>query len=379
MRVAIVAGEASGDYLAAGLIRSLRERRPDLQVEGVGGEQMRQAGCTILYPLERLAVMGLFEVLGSYLGLLRLRRRLAARFLQDPPDVFIGVDAPDFNLGLEQKLRGGGVPTVHYVSPSVWAWRGYRIRKIARAVDLLLALFPFEQAFYERHHIPVACVGHPLADRLPLEPDRAQARQQLGLAGQGTLIALMPGSRRRELKAMLPPMLHTAAWCLQRRPGLRFISSVLTQEAEDAVHRARRAAGLQSLPLTVYRDRAEDVLTAADAALLTSGTVTLEAMLLKRPMVVTYRVNRLSYHLLRRLVRIGHVALPNILCGREVVPEFLQQDCVPGKMGPALLDWLDDRDRARELQALFLDVHRQLRRNASDSAAAAILARFPGP
>jgi lipid-A-disaccharide synthase len=376
MRVAIVAGEASGDYLAAGLIRSLRTRQPDLQVEGVGGEQMRQAGCTLLYPLDRLAVMGLVEVLGSYFGLLRLRRRLAARFLRDPPDLFIGVDAPDFNLGLEEKLRRRGVRTVHYVSPSVWAWRGYRVRKIARAVDLLLALFPFEQEFYKRHRIPIAFVGHPLADRLPLHPDRAGARQRLGLAGQGTLIALMPGSRRRELKAMLPPMLQTADWCLGRRPDLGFVSSVLTREAEDMVHAAREAAGLSSLPLTVFRDRTEDVLAAADAALLTSGTVTLEAMLLKRPMVVTYRVNRLSYPLLRRLIRVDHVALPNILCGREVVPEFLQQDCVPGKMGPALLDWLADENKVRELEAAFLDVHRQLRRNASDSAAAAILSRF---
>lgn len=371
MRIGIVAGEASGDFLAAGLIRALRARVPDLQVEGIGGERMREAGCTLLYPLDRLAVMGLVEVMGAYIPLLRLRRQLAARFLKDPPDLFIGVDAPDFNLGLEEKLRRHGVPTAHYVSPSVWAWRHYRLSKIARAVDLILVLFPFEQEFYQRHRIPAAYVGHPLADRLPLTPDRTAARRRLGLPEDGTLIALMPGSRRRELAALLPPMLATAHRCLDERPGLVFISSVLTEEMAQQV----RAAG-GDLPLTVYRDETEAVLTAADAALLASGTVTLEAMLLKRPMVVTYRVNWLTYLLLRRVVRVGHVALPNILCGREVVPEYLQQDCVPEKMGPALLNWLDDPGRVGELEAAFGTVHRELRRDASDSAATAIISRF---
>ena len=371
MRIGIVAGEASGDSLAAGLIRSLRARLPDLQVEGIGGERMREAGCTLLYPLDRLAVMGLVEVMGAYIPLLRLRRQLAARFLKDPPDLFIGVDAPDFNLGLEEKLRRGGVSTAHYVSPSVWAWRRYRLGGIARAVDLMLVLFPFEKEFYDRHRVPAAYVGHPLADRLPLAPDRAAARRRLGLPAEGPLIALMPGSRRRELASLLPPMLDTARWCLAQRPGVTFLSSVLTEEMARQV----RAAGAD-LPLTVYRDETEAVLTAADAALLASGTVTLEAMLLKRPMVVTYRVNRLTYLLLRRLVRVGHVALPNILCGREVVPEYLQGDCVPEKMGPALLNWLDNPDRVGELEAAFEHVHRELRRDASDSAAAAIISRF---
>lgn len=371
MRVGIVAGEASGDYLAAGLIRALRARVPDLQVEGIGGEQMRAAGCDILYPLDRLAVMGLVEVVGGYLSLLRLRRQLAARFLGDPPDLFIGVDAPDFNLGLEQRLHAGGVRTVHYVSPSLWAWRGYRIRAIARAVDLMLVLFPFEQGFYESRNIPAACVGHPLADSLPLDPDRAAARERLGLPQDAELVAIMPGSRRRELDLLLPPMAATARWCLRRRPGLQFVSSVLAAEAVEAV----RAAGA-GLPLAVFRDRTRDVLTAADAVLLASGTVTLEAMLLKRPMVVTYRVHPLTYALLRRLVRVPHVALPNILCGREVVPEFLQRDCTPEKLGPALLAWLDHPDRIGVLQALFREQHLALRRDASNSAAAAILQRL---
>jgi lipid-A-disaccharide synthase len=374
MRIGIVAGEMSGDFLAAGLIRSLRARLPDLQVEGIGGEQMREAGCTLLYPLDRLAVMGLVEVLGSYVPLLRLRRRLAERFLGDPPDLFIGVDAPDFNLGLEEKLRRNGVPTVHYVSPSVWAWRRYRLGRIARAVDLMLVLFPFEQEFYERQGIPAACVGHPLADRFPLVPDRAAARRRLGLPEDGTLIAMMPGSRRRELASLLLPMLDTARWCLAERPGLAFLSSVLTEQMAQQV----RAAGTD-LPLTVYRDETEAVLTAADAVLLASGTVTLEAMLLKRPMVVTYRVNWLTYLLLRRLVRVGHVALPNILCGREVVPEYLQRDGVPEKMGPALLNWLDNPGKVGELEAEFGTVHRQLRRDASNTAAEAIISRFGSP
>lgn len=377
MRIGIVAGEASGDHLAAGLVRALRQRIPDLQVEGIGGEGLREAGCNILYPMDKLAVMGLVEVLGSLPELIRLRRRLLAHFLASPPDLFIGVDAPDFNLALEERLRRNGIRTVHYVSPSVWAWRSYRIRRIRRAVDLMLVLFPFEADFYHRHGVPVACVGHPLADRLAGDPaDQAAARRRLGLDPDRTLIAVMPGSRRAELKRLLGPMLGAAHWCYRQRGDLGFLSSLLDEQGMETVRRERESLGLQGLPLTLFRDRSRDVLAAADVVLLASGTITLEAMLLLKPMVVTYRINSFSYRLLRRLVRVRHVALPNILAGEELVPELLQDACRPERLGRAVLGWLDDPDRAAALRERFRALSGDLRRDADRSAAAAIAARF---
>lgn len=379
MRVGIVAGEASGDALAAGLIRALRQRIPDLEVEGVGGEELRKAGCRILYPLDKLAVMGLFEVLGSWPELARVRRCLIEHFYASPPDIFIGVDAPDFNLALEEKLRSRGIPTVHYVSPSVWAWRGYRIRRIRRAVDLMLVLFPFEAAFYREHGVPVSYVGHPLADSIQPEVDSITARRNLGLDERQPLIALMPGSRRGELDRMLKPMLLTAARCRQERNDLGFIGSLLTDEALAKARQAQSAPGLENLPLTLFRNRAREVMAAADVVLLASGTVALEAMLLKKPMVVTYRVNVLSYYLLRLLIRTDFISLPNILAGEEVVPELLQQDCCPEKLAPVLMAWLDNPERSAALRERFHGLHRQLARDADRTGAGAIMKRFNLP
>ncbi|MEX2524799.1 MAG: lipid-A-disaccharide synthase [Gammaproteobacteria bacterium] len=376
MRVAVVAGEASGDALAAGLIRALRQRIPDMEVEGVGGEELRKAGCRILYPLDKLAVMGLFEVLGSWPELARMRRRLIEHFYAFPPDIFIGVDAPDFNLALEEKLRSRGIPTVHYVSPSVWAWRRYRIRRIRRAVDLMLVLFPFEDAFYRQHGVPVSYVGHPLADSIQPEVDSIAARRNLGLDERQPLIALMPGSRRGELDRMLKPMLLTAARCRKERNDLGFIGSLLTDEALAKARRAQSAPDLEDLPLRLFRDRAQEVMAAADVVLLASGTVALEAMLLKKPMVVTYRVNVLSYYLLRLLIRTEFISLPNILAGEEVVPEFLQQDCCPEKLAPALMAWLDNPERTAVLRERFQGLHRQLARDADRTGAEAVMKRF---
>ncbi len=376
MRIGIVAGEASGDYLAAALVRALRRRLPHLEVEGIGGEELARAGCSILFPMEKLAVMGLVEVLGSYAGLVRLRRRLLRRFLESPPDLFIGVDSPDFNLGLEESLRRRGVRTVHYVSPSVWAWRRQRVRRIRRAVDLMLVLFPFEAGFYRDHRVPVAYVGHPLADSIPLATDRDGARQRLGMAAGGPLVAVMPGSRRAELARLLQPMLLAAHWCHRQRPDIAFVSSVLDDAAVERIGRERRRLQLDDLPLTVFRNRSRDVLEAADVVLVASGTAALEAMLWQKPMVVTYKVNPLTYILLRQLVHIDHVALPNILAGEELVPELLQADCRPERLGAAVMEWLDEPDRTASLGARFRALHRELACHADDTAAETLIARF---
>lgn len=376
MRLGIVAGEASGDALAAGLVRALQRRLPDLEVEGVGGEKLRAAGCRILYPLDKLAVMGLVEVLGSWRELVRLRQQLVEHFTASPPDIFIGVDAPDFNLGLEQSLRSRGMATVHCVSPSVWAWRRYRVRRIRRAVDLMLVLLPFEAAFYREHNIPVEYVGHPLADALPERADAVAARRSLGLDEKRPLVAVMPGSRRGELDRMLAPMLATAQWCRGKNADLQFTGSLLDDESLDKARRVQAGLGLDDLPMTWFRNRSQDVMAAADVVLLASGTVALEAMLLKKPMVVTYRVHPLSYYLLRLLIRTRFVALPNILAGEEVVPELLQHNCRPEKLGPAVLDWLDSPARVEALRERFQDLHRDLARNANESAADVIISRF---
>lgn len=371
-RIGIVAGEPSGDFLGGGLIQALRRSWPELRVEGVGGTHLALAGCRNLASMERLAVMGIVEVLGRFLELYRLRRQLIEHFLSVRPDVFIGVDAPDFNLDLEVALRNRGIKTVHYVSPSVWAWRQNRMHKISSAVDLVLVLFPFEQEFYRRCGVHVAFVGHPLADQISLEPDRAAARRRLGLAPAGTLVAVMPGSRRMELERHLPPFLQAADWVRKRRADVSFISSVLSEDSFQLSHLSLRTQGLTDLPLAIYQNRAHDVLEAADVALLASGTVTLEAMLFKRPMVVGYRINWLSYRLIRSMVNVRFVAIPNLLAGAEVVPECLQDDCTPERLGTALLRWLENPDAVAVLRRRFDEMHRQLRRNANESAAGAV-------
>ena len=376
LRVGIVAGEASGDYLAAELIKALRRKNPGIDVEGIGGERLQEAGCRILYPLSRLSVMGITEVAGKYLDLVKLRRELIVHFLANPPDIFIGVDAPDFNLEIEERLRHNGIKTVHYVSPSVWAWRRYRIKKIARAVDLMLTLFPFEKAFYDQHGVPAEYVGHPLADRIDMEHDKSAARKRLGLVDDKKIVAILPGSRKSELEKLVQPMLLTADWCMHNGKDLCFISSVLDDDSVNYIEQTRHKLGLQDLPLTVFRDRTDDILAAADVVFAASGTITLEAMLYKRPMVVTYKMNWLSYFLIRALVKINYVALPNILAGEGVVPEFLQKDCRPQRMGPALLHWLQDPAAAAELVSRFHALHRELKQNAADKAANAIVSRL---
>lgn len=372
LRIGIIAGEMSGDLLGAGLIRAIRERHPDAVIEGIGGAQMISAGCRSLFPMEELSVMGLFEVLAHLPRLLRIRRTIVRYFLDNPPDVFVGVDAPDFNLGVERRLKAAGIPTVHYVSPSVWAWRQGRVKTIGRSVDRMLTLFPFEADFYRDHHVPVSFVGHPLADMIPARVDTGTARAALHLPAEAPLVALLPGSRAGEVARLADTFIATIHWCAHRRPGVHFAVPLANATTREIFVRALgRHAG--DLPVHLVDGNAREVMAASDAVLLASGTATLEAMLLKRPMVVAYRLARLTYWLAKRLVKLPWFALPNLLAGRALVPEYLQDAATPEALGAALLRCLDDTATRQELIGAFDAIHDQLRRDADHSAASAVL------
>ncbi|MEJ2645197.1 MAG: lipid-A-disaccharide synthase [Gammaproteobacteria bacterium] len=372
IRIGIVAGEASGDLLAADLMRAVHERVPDAVFEGVAGPRMIEAGCSALYPLERLSVMGLVEPLKHLPGLLKMRRGLRRHFISERPDVFIGVDAPDFNLSLEAALKHAGIPTVHYVSPSVWAWRRYRLRKIARSVDRMLTLFPFEADFYREHGVKVSFVGHPLADLIPADVDSGAARRALGLGEQGPVVALLPGSRASEVARLAGPFVETAAWCLQRRPELRFVVPFANPVTRQLFEQALAGQG-RALPMTLIDGQSREAMSAADAVLLASGTATLEALLLKRPMVVAYRLAPLTYWLARRLVRTPYYSLPNLLAGRELVPEIIQHDVSAEVLGAALLKQLAEAETDGPLVAELAAIRRRLKCDASHSAAEAVM------
>lgn len=371
-RIGIVAGEMSGDLLGAGLIKAIREKHPDAIIEGIGGAQMIAAGCRSLFPMEELSVMGLFEVLAHLPRLLRIRRAVIKHFLADPPDVFVGIDSPDFNLGVERRLKAAGIPTVHYVSPSVWAWRQGRIKTIARSVDRMLTLFPFEAAFYREHNVPVSFVGHPLADLIPDKVDAAAARTALNLPAETTLVALLPGSRAGEVARLADVFVATVHWCVHHRPDVHFAVPLANKTARDIfVHALGRHIG--DLPVHLIDGNARQVMAASDAVLLASGTATLEALLLKRPMVVAYRLSSLTYWLAKHLVRLPYFALPNLLAGRVLVAEFIQNAVTPAALSEAILRCLDDMDTRARLIATFDALHGQLRRDADHGAAAAVL------
>ena len=333
---------------------------------------MLAVGCETLYPMERLSVMGLFEVVGRYLELVPVRRRLARRFTENPPDAFIGVDAPDFNLSLELALRRAGVKTVHFVSPSVWAWRRYRLHKISRAVDMMLALFPFEPPIYEARSIPVRLVGHPLADEIPMRPDRDAARVRLGLDAGARVVALLPGSRMSELQRLAGPLARTAGWLHRKRPDIRFLSPLVDRATRELFSRAL-ARHAPDVPCDLLLGASRDAMAASDVVLLASGTATLEAMLLKRPMVITYRTMRLTWMLGRAMLHVDHVGLPNLLAGARLVPELLQDDATPERLGAALLDRLDHPERQQPILEEFDRIHESLRNDAFARAAEAIL------
>ncbi len=372
LRIGLVAGEASGDLLGAGLIEAIRARSPDAVFEGIAGPKMIAAGCRALHPMERLSVMGLVEVLGRFRELHGMRKQLVSHFLANPPDVFIGIDAPDFNLGLESCLKARGIPAVHYVSPTIWAWRRNRLRKIGASVNLMLTLFPFEAVFYEEKGIPVCYVGHPFADTIPAVVDARAARSALGLPVEGEILALLPGSRESEVRSLAATFISAARYCLARRPGLRFAAPMVNDRVRALFEQA--LASDPTLPVTLFDGRARDVMAAADAVLLASGTAALEAMLLERPMVVAYRVSPITYWLGRRLLYIDTYSIPNLLAGEKVVPEFIQDAATPEALGAALLTYLEDPAAARHVHERFAHLHAQLRQGANDRAAEAVLA-----
>ncbi|AQZ33065.1 lipid-A-disaccharide synthase [Ectopseudomonas toyotomiensis] len=367
IRVALVAGEASGDILGSGLMQAIKQRHPDAEFIGVGGARMEAEGLKSYFPMERLAVMGLVEVLGRLFELLRRRRQLARDLIAAQPDVFIGIDAPDFNLGLELKLRRAGIKTVHYVSPSVWAWRQKRVLKIREACDLMLTLFPFEAQFYDEHQVPVRFVGHPLADAIPQQADRAAAREALDLPQDEPVVALMPGSRGGEVARLGELFLDAAIRLRALRPGIHFLLPCATPERREQLE--QMLAG-RDLPLTLLNGRSHEALAACDAVLIASGTATLEALLYKRPMVVAYRVAPLTYRILKRLVKSPYISLPNLLAERLLVPELIQDAATPEALAQAVAPLID----GGQVQTEGFDViHRALRRDASVSAADAVL------
>lgn len=368
---AIIAGEASGDILGAGLIRSLRKRYPGARFVGIGGDEMIAEGFHSLVPMERLSVMGLVEVLGRIRELFRIRARLLDYFFTNRPDVVIGIDSPDFTLAIERRCREAGIPSVHYVSPSVWAWRQKRIFKIAKSVNLMLTLFPFEARFYEEHQVPVAFVGHPLADRIAMEPDTLAARQNLGLDADKPVLAILPGSRGGEVERLGTLFLEAARWLQARRPDIQLVIPCVNRDREKQVQALAQSLAVK-LPVTLVRGRSREVMEASDVVLLASGTATLEAMLLKKPMVVGYRLSNFSYKLLSRLVKVSWVALPNLLAKKELVPELLQDDATPEALGAAVLERLENEQERERLHLAFSELHETLRQGADERAAAAI-------
>ena len=378
-RIALVAGEASGDLLGAGLIGALRERYPDAEFAGIGGERMGAAGLDAWHDSGELAVMGLVEVLRHLPRLLRLRARLRERLLAWQPDVFVGIDAPDFNLGLERALKERGLRTVHYVSPSVWAWREGRAAKIGRSAQRVLCLFPMEPPIYARHGIDARFVGHPLADMFPLHPDAGAARRALGLGDGGPVLALLPGSRAGEIRRLLSTFLQAAALLRERLPQLQVLVP-----AADARCRALIEEELARHPLPGLRlldGRAHEAMIASDLVLLASGTAALEAMLAKRPMVVGYRISALTYRLVMSfgLMRSNHYSLPNVLANEPVVPELMQGDCTPEKLVEALCSWLGDAEACETLERRFLRIHERLRGGGSHAAANVIAELLESP
>lgn len=370
MRLAMVAGEASGDLLAAALIGGLKERWPALAAHGIGGPRMQAAGFDAWWPSDKLAVRGYVEVLRHYREIKGIRDALGDRLLQQRPQAFIGVDAPDFNLGLEKRLKAAGIKAIHFVCPSIWAWRGGRAKKMVASCDHVLCLFPFEPELLQRHGVAASYVGHPLADAIPLVPPRAAARAALGLGDGDEVVAVLPGSRRSEIQYIAPAFLHAVARLQRARPALRFVLPVapgLRGMVEPLV--AAHAAGA---PLQLLDGRSHEALAACDVTLIASGTATLEAALFKRPMVIGYRMAALSWQLMKRMAYQPWVGLPNILCREFVVPELIQDRCEPEALAREVLAWLDDAPRARAVAARFDDLHHLLRRDTARRATDAI-------
>lgn len=371
--IGMVAGEASGDYLGAHLIAALRERLPATRFAGIGGPKMEAVGFESWFPMEKLAVRGYAEVVGHYLEITGIRRRLKRRLLRENPALFVGIDAPDFNLWLERRLKRRGIATLHYVSPSIWAWRGHRIREIGRSANQVLALFPFEVPIYRRAGIPVAYVGHPLADAIPTEDTTLSARERLRVPTNRKIIGLLPGSRQSELQYMAAMFVRTAQLIAERLPQVHFLAPLASRETRAQFESALYAAGAQNLPMTVLFGHAREAIAASDAVLVASGTATLETALYRKPMVITYKMANASWHIMSRMHYQPFVGLPNIIAGEFIVPELLQEDATPENLAQALLNVLVDPAIRRRLPERLAQIHRTLRQNTAARAAEAVL------
>jgi len=370
LKIGLIAGEASGDILGEGLIKALKKHYPDAIFEGIAGPKMIAQGCRALHPLEALSVMGFVEVLGKLRSILGIRKAITEHFINNPPDIFIGIDAPDFNLTVELKLKEKNIKTIHYVSPSVWAWKQWRIHKIAKATNLVLAFLPFEKAFYDKFNVPCQFVGHTLADQLPLLPEKGRARAELGLAAQDKLLAILPGSRKAEVELLGPIFLQSAAIINQQYPDIKFIVPMVN-DARKKQFLTLQKQYAPDLPLTIFDGQASAVLQSADTVLLASGTAALEAMLAKTPMVVAYRVKPLTYVIAKALSNIKYTSLPNLIADREVVKELSQHDCTVEKIVNELKRLLEQDNSA--MIKTFTELHQLIKCDADSQAAQAVV------
>lgn len=370
--IGLVAGETSGDILGAGLIRALKQMHPNVRFVGVAGPLMQAEGCEAWYEMEELAVMGIVEVLERLPRLLKIRKDLTQRFSQLKPDVFVGIDAPDFNLTLEGRLKRKGIKTIHYVSPSVWAWRQKRVFKIAKATDLVLAFLPFEKAFYDKYQVPCRFIGHTMADAIPLQPDKISARQHLNIPENAKCLALLPGSRHTEVEMLSADFIKTAQILKQHIPSLHILVPLVNVKRRAQFEQIHQAIAPE-LDIQLLDGQAREAMTASDATLLASGTAALECMLTKCPMVVGYRMKPFTFWLAKKLVKTPYVSLPNLLAGKEIIKELLQEECQPKALADTLLPFLTNEEKAQHLKEIFLQLHSAIRCNADEQAANAVL------
>jgi len=374
LRVGIVANEVSGDMLGAGLMRELKARIPNVIFEGIAGPRMQAVGCTTLFPMEKLSVMGLVEVVSHLPEVLSIRRSVRSHFLKNPPDIFIGIDGPDFNLSLERDLKKVGITTVHYVCPSVWAWRSGRVNKIRQSVDMVLSLFPFEKEFLEKHSVPAVHVGHPLADEIPMELDQQGARERLGLDSGSRVIALLPGSRGSEVSSLSEDFIRAAIYCRKSDPKMQFVAPLVNSRIRGMFEEILNRVA-PNLHITLVDGNARDVLQSSDAVLVASGTATLEALLLKRPMVIAYRLHWLTHWIFTtfKLIKSPFISLANMLAGKEIAPELLQDSVQPQVLAEALIAVLEAEEKSGAVREVGYKVHQELRLDASSRAAEAVL------
>ena len=373
LRIGMIAGEGSGDILGSGLIRELKKEYPEAIFEGIGGPRMKELGFHTFFPMERLSVMGLVEVLSRLPELFRIRHQVVQHFIENPPDIFIGIDSPDFTIGVEYRLKLQGIKTAHYVSPSVWAWRQKRVFKIAKSVDLMLTLLPFEAKFYEQHNVPVEFVGHPLAEQIPVEPKKKHYRDQLNLPEGKQIVAVLPGSRGGEVKLLGPVFFEAMQWLHKHRPDLEFIIPAANPHRRKQIDNIiSEFGGLSSVPFRVVDGQSREVMMASDVIIIASGTATLEAMLAKKPMVVAYKLAPITYWIMKRLLKTKYVSLPNLLANEGLVPELIQHEANPRAIGKAILDQLSP-EKSCYLAEKFTEMHQWLKQEADIKAAKAII------